>query len=365
MNIFYASGASANTFSIPESRVWESNLYKPLGNLGHKVVKISIDVTKHFVLFPNYKFDERQREQFMNYREFIEKTLFEEIKRENHKEKIDVLFTYFWDDICTPEVIREIRGLGIVTINWYCNASYQFDKIKGLAPAYDYCLVPERFRLEDYLQIGAKPMYIQEAANPDIYRPYPVEYKYDATFIGSRYGDRPAFVKYLFDSGINIHVFGPGWRQNFGSKAVNKLKNLFSYKEKEVFLPDSISGPILKDEEMIKMSSRSRVNLGFSACGNTHLEKNRILQIRLRDFEVPMSGGFYMVEFQEELKEFYEIGKEIVCYYDRKDLADKIKYYLQHDSERENIRQAGMRRARNEHTWQNRFKEVFRQIGLN
>ena len=35
-----------------------------------------------------------------------------------------------------------------------------------------------------------------------------------------------------------------------------------------------------------------------------------------------------MVEYVEELEEFFEIGKEIVCYTDPEDLAEKIKYYL-------------------------------------
>ena len=77
----------------------------------------------------------------------------------------------------------------------------------------------------------------------------------------------------------------------------------------------------MTDLEMIKMFSRSKINLGFSSCGETHQDDERILQIRLRDFEVPMSGGFYMVEFMEELEEFYEIGKEVVCYTGPEDLS--------------------------------------------
>jgi spore maturation protein CgeB len=112
------------------------------------------------------------------------------------------------------------------------------------------------------------------------------------------------------------------------------------------------------------MYSRSKINLGFSTCGDTHQASERIMQIRLRDFEVPMSGGFYMVEYMEELEEFFEIGKEIVCYSGPEDLADKIKYYLRHDVEREAIRKAGYERCLRDHTWKQRFEKVFEQIGL-
>ena len=66
----------------------------------------------------------------------------------------------------------------------------------------------------------------------------------------------------------------------------------------------------------------------------------------------------------EELEEFFEIGREIVCYRDKVDLADNIKYYLTHDEEREKIRRAGYQRAVRDHSWHKRFETAFRQIGL-
>ena len=112
------------------------------------------------------------------------------------------------------------------------------------------------------------------------------------------------------------------------------------------------------------MYSRSKISLGFSVVGDTHQTGASIKQIRLRDFEAPMSGAFYMVENMEELVEFFEIGKEIVCYDDKADLLEKVRYYLAHDSERERIRRAGLLRARRDHSWHERFTAVFKTIGL-
>jgi spore maturation protein CgeB len=131
-----------------------------------------------------------------------------------------------------------------------------------------------------------------------------------------------------------------------------------------VTFPDHVLGGVLSDREMVRMYSRSKINLGFSSCGETHKTEARILQVRLRDFEVPMSGGFYMVEYMEELEEFFEVGKEVVCYTGPEDLADKIKYYLRHDAERESIRRAGHERCLRDHTWRKRFEKVFEDMGL-
>ena len=126
-------------------------------------------------------------------------------------------------------------------------------------------------------------------------------------------------------------------------------------------IPNEICGPPLSDEELIKMYSRSRINLGFSNVADTTAG---IKQVRLRDFEVPMSGGFYIVEYMQELEEFFKIGHEIVCYENKRDLAEKIHYYLQNADEREQIRQAGLQRATRDHSWQRRLQDSFAQMKL-
>jgi spore maturation protein CgeB len=132
----------------------------------------------------------------------------------------------------------------------------------------------------------------------------------------------------------------------------------------DLTLPPDVCGAPLSDAEMILAYSRSKISLGFSSVGETHLDGERITQVRLRDFEAPMCGSFYMVEYMPELEEFFEVGKEIVCYTDPDDLADKCRYYLEHDADRERIRLAGHKRAIKDHSWQKRFETVFQQIGL-
>jgi spore maturation protein CgeB len=77
-----------------------------------------------------------------------------------------------------------------------------------------------------------------------------------------------------------------------------------------------------------------------------------------------MSGAFYLVEYFQELTEFFEPGKEIVFFENEEGLVGKCRYYLAHPEEAERIRAAGLRRARAEHTWQNRFRTVFQTLGL-
>ena len=392
MRIFYASSPSPNAWMGVPSKLWRDNLYLPLLDLGHDVVEFIYDYRK---ITDYWNIKDKNRDDLTS-------ELMRQVRAAHSEKSIDLFFSYFYDRFVFPKAIDEIRGMGIRTVNWYCNGSYQLDLVSEISPRYDWCLVPEKARLNDYVQMGANPIYCQEAANPRVYRPYQVPLEFDVTFVGQGYGDRPGYIEYLLDHGIDIRVWGTGWHNysressetipppklqgpvhigrkfmtRQGWKAAARLRGVFLRRSTNrygvasgqfgsgCYLPPSILGGPLTDLEMIKMFSRSKINLGFSSCGETHQDDERILQIRLRDFEIPMSGGFYMVEFMEELEEFDEIGKEIVCYTGPEDLAEKIKYYLAHETERETIRKAGYDRCLRDHTWQKRFQTVFQQIGL-
>lgn len=352
---------------LPGNRLWHTNLHLPLIDLGHDVIPFRYDLSPHFANADPA--DPAARRFIETHRARLEQALLRQVARAHADAPIDVFLAYFYSAFCRPDAIREIRAMGICALNWYCNASYQFHLVRELAPAFDYCLVPERFRLDDYRAAGANPIYCQEAANPAFYRPLPLPREFDVTFVGRRYGDRAELLRHLLDHGIAVRVWGQGWNPRAERTPLERLKQaarrLLGRAGPETTAPEfppGCGGPPLDDAAMVALYSRSKINLGFSSCGETHRAGERILQVRLRDFEVPMSGGFYVVEFMEELAEHFEIGREIVCYRNRDELLDRVRYYLAHDEERERIREAGYRRAQRDHTWQKRLATVFQRI---
>lgn len=357
MRIFYAS-----EYKYPiqtGTRLWYNNLYLPLLDLGYDIVPFNYNITPHFKHLDFTK--EKDKKFIEKYRPKLEAELLKQIKSANTHEKIDVFFSYFYSALCRREIIDEIKKMGILTINWYCNAAHQFHLIEDLAPAYDYCLVPEKFRLEDYKRIGANPIYFQEAANPQIYKPLNLNKSLDVTFVGSKYGDRVEFINHLTSNSIHVNVFGSGWKYRPIKDTIKKI-----FKPQQVVFPKKskylVTGNIVSDKDYVELYSKSKINIGFSSCGDTHKSGERILQIRLRDFEAPMCGAFYITEYQPDIEEFFNVGKEIVCYYTKEDLVEKVKYYLNHDSEREKIAKAGYLRCLREHTWQQRFSKLFDEI---
>ena len=364
MRIFYASDTTPN--AALQSSLWRSNLYQSLVDLGHDVVEFDYDLSETFRHLNTH--DPRQQAFIAENRPCVTAALLDQVKAAHAAQPVDLLFTYFYDACVQPDAIDEIKSLGIITVNWYCNGSYQLHLVREISPHYDWCLVPEKFRLEDYKAMGAHPIYCQEAANPDIYKPYALPQEFDVAFVGQAYGERPEYIHRLLQAGVETHVWGFGWQRFAPASLARRVwrggqRLLRGTGTAPVTLPAALLGGPLSDGDLVKMYSRAKINLGFSTCGETHVGDQKIVQVRLRDFEVPMSGGFYMVEYMAELEEFYDIGKEIVCYRDAEDLADKIKYYLKHDAEREQIRQAGRARCLRDHTWQKRFQSAFAQMG--
>jgi len=370
MRIFYAVGEKPAA-GLAGSQVWRENLFAALVDLGHEVVEFD------FCLDGCYAHadpaSEANREYMEHARPELEAALLRQVEAAHAEEPIDVLFCYFYNSFCRPEVISEIGSWGIATFNWYCNASYQFHLVSQIAPAFDWSLVPERFRLEDYRRAGARPLYCQEAANPSVYHPFDVPRDMDAAFVGGAYGDRPNYIRSLVDADVRVRAYGLGWEQLCAPLSPGvRLRRALGQVRRTVGrrllhpprLPASAVGGVLTDAEMIRMFSRAKVSLGFSVVDDGGAHDPAIRQVRLRDFEAPMSGAFYLLEYVDEIEEFFELDREIVCFSSRSELVEKARYYLAHPDEREAIRMAGHERALRDHTWQRRLANAFAEAGV-
>lgn len=389
MIIFYAVDPSPNHWGLRQSQVWHRNFYETFQEMGHSVVSFDFDYSDYNC---NLDLENPEQKAYIEaHRPALEEKLLEQVKAAHARRPIDLFFSYFYSAHCRPQVIEEIKSLGIPTVNFYCNASYQFHLVRDIAPAYDWSLVTEAFRIEDYRKAGANPYYFQEAANPNFYRPHPGPYRFDVAFVGQMYGDRPLFIHHLHSNDIDVRVWGPNWRESFPSQLElwqgrvkrlmkGQLPHRLRRRKREISneisngngpaalqypqLPQRILGPSLSDEEMVRRYSESKISLGFAKCGMTFKDEEPIRQVRLRDFEATMSGAFYLMEYVPEIEEFFEVGKEVVCFEGADDLVDKARYYLKHDGERERIREACRRRALSDHTWARRFEDLFRHTGI-
>ena len=256
------------------------------------------------------------------------------------EQPIDAFVGYLSGYYVNPFTLDMISKCGVTIINFCWDDKLNFPgKIVGgrytspaaIASVVDLNLTNSPESEIKYAFHGGLSMFWPEAAHPDIHKPFDVPFNYDVSFVGAKYGWRPRFIRTLHKMGVDVECFGNGWD----------------------------NGPLL-DEDMIKLYSRSRINLGFAGVGHSR----RLMCLKGRDFEIPMAGGLYLTQDNPELSLVYDIGKEIMTYKDEKDCADKIKQLLSNPDKADMIRKAGRNRALNNHSWEKRFERVFDIAGL-
>ncbi len=89
-------------------------------------------------------------------------------------------------------------------------------------------------------------------------------------------------------------------------------------------------------KEMPLVFANSRINLNITL-------RSIHSGIPMRAMDIMGCGGFLLSNYQKELAEYFEDGKEVVMFRSLEDCIQKIKYYLAHEKERKAISEAGYR----------------------
>jgi len=82
----------------------------------------------------------------------------------------------------------------------------------------------------------------------------------------------------------------------------------------------------------------------------------------VRIFDVMACGGFMLTEYRPFLESIFKIGEEIEVFRTRRELRDKVDYYLSHPEERAKIARAGQICVLKGHRYRHRLQELFNNI---
>ena len=129
-------------------------------------------------------------------------------------------------------------------------------------------------------------------------------------------------------------------------QAVTLLNQFFDFKlysgSPTAFNPQIKKGGYVNYEtEMPLVFRQSRVNLNITLRSITS-------GIPLRALDIMACRGFLLSNYQPELVEYFEEGKECAFFYDLEDMVIKTDYYLKHEEERQRIVEAGYRKVAKE-----------------
>ena len=105
--------------------------------------------------------------------------------------------------------------------------------------------------------------------------------------------------------------------------------------------------------EMPKVFHASKINLNITM---RPIETG----LSLRVWDILGCGGFLLTNYQAEIPEYFEIGKDLETYESMEELEQKVQYYLTHEEERVEIAIRGYEKVAAHHTYEQRIAEMIR-----
>lgn len=267
----------------------------------------------------------------------------------------DLIFFNPFTNQLTPETLDMLRARW-PTCAWFGDDTWRFrDFSSKLAPHFTHVLTTDAFCVAKYRDLGITPILTQWAAQPYSKPKDPLaprgDYQYDVSFVGAYNQVRGWFVKTLAKAGIKVECFGQGWPN--GKVSFEDVERIFR---------------------------RSRINLNLSNSVNRDLRfvfgglmnfaryvrsAKTAEQIKARNFEIPLAGGFQLTNYVAGLERYLRIGEEVAVYSSPEECAQQVAYYLANEQERLAIATAGCTRSAAEHTYRHRFEDIFREIWAN
>ncbi|MHC1588267.1 MAG: CgeB family protein [Methermicoccaceae archaeon] len=284
------------------------NFYHTLLNMDYSVVYFDYDRIKQ--KYGNEKMSQMLREAVYYYHP-------------------DILFYFHFHDWVDHEVWKEVsEELPTKTIIWQADDHWQYEDTRAVWELFNCVATTDRVGYEKRKKEGFEDVVLSQwGCNHFLYRRLDLPRVYEVSFVGRAHGKRRQFVEALRERGVNIKTFGQGWEN---------------------------SDRVLQSE-LVRIYNQSKIslNIPLASVGN-------IIQLKGRDFEAPGCGSMLLTKDCEQVAEYYSVGEEIITYEDADDAAEKIRYYLAHEDERERVAERGYKRVMREHTYERRLSEVFR-----
>lgn len=284
-------------------------------------------------------------DQYLNNTEQLQKEL---IKRADEIKPDLISFCLFQEQFNT-ETLDYLKSK-YTTMNWFGDDQWRFDSFTSkYLNHFSYCITTDKFSIPKYKELGQNNViYSQWAAINTHKIPKVNSYKYDVSFVGGFHPYRKWFIDTLRKSGLKIEVFGNGWEN--GSLSADEMNNIFASSKINLNIGNSNSYDI-----RYLFSYWKAIPLLFRSKKNSS-------QIKARNFEIPYFNGFQLTDYVPTIENYYELGKELICYNNVDEAELLIKYYLENEEEREIIKFKANQKAILEHGYIHRLKDVLEQI---
>ena len=320
----YDSGKKENGYAI-NYKAWYENFVK----LGYEVDTL---------FYEDYSKDELQKK-------IIEKA---------NETKPDLIFFILQKEQIDTNTLRTLKEKGFFIVNFFGDDQWRFENFTSkFALYFSACITTDKFSIDKYKTIGQNKIIRSQWASLESNISYDdITYKYDVSFIGGINSYRKWFVKELVNRGIDVQCFGNGWD-----------KGRVTYEQmEEIFLTSKINLNISNSTNYDIRYLMSNLRALLSTLRAVFKDGKNSSQTKARNFEIPVQGGFQLTDYVPSIEDYFDIGKELICYNNIDEAENLIKYYLKHENEREDIKISGIKKARENHTFKHRIIEYMKDL---
>jgi spore maturation protein CgeB len=217
------------------------------------------------------------------------------------------------------------------SINYYDHIfSYRYSNIK-------------KYKSMSFEKVSLLRSYYRKDYNFPVQKNLCQDYIQDVVFIGHFEDDmRDEIFKFMIENGVNLKIYGPEWKKS-------KYYNFFVNYQKCDIVP-------LQYKDYNLAINGAKIALVFLSKLNNDTYTRRC-------FEIPATKTMMLSEFTNDLSSMFEEGVEAEYFRSKRELVDKINFYLKNDKERIKIGNNGNDRLlRSEHEAMDRCKQVLKYM---
>lgn len=276
----------------------------------------------------------------------------DQLKKSVYEYNPDIIFFTTYTDQFRTEFLDNLKSQ-YQTVAWFGDDHWRFNGYtKRYALHYGTCITTDPWAVAKYRALGAKVILSQWAADRSTSINEPLspdgKYRYDVSFVGARNEVRSWFVNLLAKRGIKVECFGRNWPNGFLPR--QQFFDTFRFSRINLNLSNSV-------QQDIRFVFGAPLNFA-----RWLKSKKRAEQIKARNFEIPLAGGFQLSQYTSGLEHYFNIGTEIAIHTSPDDCALQIEYYLHNPAKRCDMAIKGHMRAIREHTFMHRFADILEQL---
>ncbi len=206
----------------------------------------------------------------------------------------------------------------------------------------------------------ANVIYSPFGCNTEYYVKKSIPKLYDVTFVGQRHPYRAWCIQKLRKAGVRVQSWGAGW--NTKTLISPRMIEVFNQSRINLNLSNSVSWDV-RYMTALGRPLKDSLRIWWNVIHSSRRPDRKVCeQVKGRHFEINSCGGFQLSYYVEGLERHYRIGEEIAVYESVDQMIEKVRYYLRHEEEREEIAQRGYERTLREHRMEQRFQRIFDRL---